>query len=60
MIGVSYATPAPDYNKIKGLTFGTTTSEDSTKTRDSWGPVELTASIVIMACIIGAYVYFSG
>ena len=28
MVGVSYATPAPQYEQIKSLTFGTATDED--------------------------------
>ena len=31
MVAVSYATPAPDYEKIQSLTFGTATAEDRRK-----------------------------
>ena len=33
MIGVSYASPAPSYAKISGLTFSTMTEEDRQRTR---------------------------
>jgi SSS family solute:Na+ symporter len=60
MVLVSYLTPEPDYQKIKGLTFATATDGDRAKTRASWGTKEVLASLVIMAFIIGAYVYFRG
>ena len=34
MVAVSYLTPAPDYDRIKGLTFGTATAEDRRRTRE--------------------------
>jgi SSS family solute:Na+ symporter len=60
MVGVSYATAAPDYSKIKGLTFATATAEDNAKTRASWSGREVAASVFVLACIIGAYLYFTG
>jgi SSS family solute:Na+ symporter len=60
MVAVSYATAAPDYGRITGLTFATATSEDRAKTRASWGRKEVLASLVIMACITFAYLYFRG
>jgi SSS family solute:Na+ symporter len=60
MVVVSYATPAPDYVRIKGLTFATASSEDNAKTRASWGGMEVAGSAFVLACIIGAYLYFTG
>jgi solute:Na+ symporter, SSS family len=60
MVAVSYLTATPDYAKIKGLTFGTATHEDRKQTRASWGWLEVLASVAILACIIGAYIYFTG
>jgi solute:Na+ symporter, SSS family len=60
MVLVSYATPAPQYEKIKSLTFGTTTAEDRTRTTASWGWQEVAASAFILLCILGAYLYFRG
>jgi solute:Na+ symporter, SSS family len=60
MVVVSYMTAAPDYKKISGLTFGTTTDEHRAETYASWGWQEVVASIVVLGCIIGAYVYFRG
>jgi SSS family solute:Na+ symporter len=60
MIAVSYMTATPDYTKLKGLTFATTSDENRSQTLASWGWQEVLASVIIMAFIIGAYVYFTG
>ena len=60
MIIVSYLTAEPNYEKIKGLTFATATTEDRASTRASWGAFEVLASLGIVACIVGAYLYFTG
>jgi len=60
MVVVSYLTEAPDYLKMKGLTFATATHEDNANTRASWGKLEVICSLVVMAFIIGAYLYFRG
>jgi solute:Na+ symporter, SSS family len=60
MVVVSYATAAPDYAKIRGLTFATATAEDNAKTRASWSGREVAASALVLVCIIGAYLYFTG
>ena len=60
MVAVSYATQAPDYTRIASLTFATTSDEDRAVTRASWDKREVLASAFILACILGAYIYFSG
>ena len=60
MVGVSLMTAAPDDAKIKSLTFATITAEDRAKTRASWSSTEVIASIFIVLCILGAYLYFTG
>jgi len=60
MVVVSYLTAEPNYGKIKSLTYGTATDEDRAKTHLSWDWREVLASGVIMACILGAYLYFRG
>lgn len=60
MVVVSHLTPAPDYAKIQGLTYGTATDEDRARTRASWNWRDVAASLVVMAFIIGAYLYFRG
>jgi SSS family solute:Na+ symporter len=60
MIGVSYLTEVPDYEKIKGLTFGTVSAEDRRITRESWDWRDVLGSAFILLCILGAYLYFRG
>jgi len=60
MVVVSYMTAEPEYTKIKSLTFGTATDEDRAKTYASWDWHEVAASAFILACILGAYLYFRG
>ena len=60
MIGVSYATPAPAYEKISGLTYATLTDADRKESRSSWGMKEVLASILVLLLILAAYIYFSG
>jgi SSS family solute:Na+ symporter len=60
MVLVSYATAAPDDARIAGLTFATASADNRAKTRASWGTGEVLASLLVLACIIGAYLYFTG
>ncbi len=60
MVAVSYATAEPDYETLKGLTFSTSTAEQRSETRRSWGWREVAASGVVLSCILFAYVYFTG
>lgn len=60
MVIVSYMTPAPDENQIKGLTFATATAEDKARTRASWSGIDVVTSLVVMVFIVGAYLYFRG
>ena len=60
MVAISYATAAPEYGRLKSLTFATTSAEDKARTRASWEARDVVASAFILACIIGAYIYFSG
>lgn len=60
MIVVSYLTQEPEYEKIKSLTFGTTTEEDRRRTRASWDWRELLGSAIVLAFILAAYLYFRG
>lgn len=60
IIGVSYAGKEPDYAKISGLTFGTRSEEDRRASRASWTRVDVLLSVLVMALIMAAYIYFSG
>jgi SSS family solute:Na+ symporter len=60
MFVVSYLTPAPKEEQIRSLTFGTQTDADRKKTRESWDWRDVLSSALVLACIIGAYLYFRG
>jgi SSS family solute:Na+ symporter len=60
MVGVSLITAPPPSAQIASLTFGTATEEDRRRTRASWDWREVLASALVLAVIIGAYVYFTG
>jgi SSS family solute:Na+ symporter len=60
MVAVSYLTADPDYVRIQGLTYGTSSQEDKAKTYASWDWREVAASCLVLVCILGAYIYFRG
>ena len=49
MVGMSYATAVPDYERLKGLTFATATDEDRARTRASWEKKDVFFSAFILA-----------
>lgn len=60
MVAVSYATRAPDYAAISGLTYGTITAKHRDESRASWDNRDVIASAAVLIAIVAAYVYFSG
>jgi SSS family solute:Na+ symporter len=60
MVVVSSVTAEPDYGTLENLTFATKTKEDIAATRASWDWREVAASGLVLACILGAYLYFRG
>jgi len=60
MLGVSYATNEPAYQKISGLTYATTTAEHKKETRASWNYRDVIASCIVVGLILVAYLYFRG
>ncbi|MCB0561537.1 MAG: sodium/solute symporter, partial [Phaeodactylibacter sp.] len=60
MVGVSYATEAPSYERISGLTFGTMTAEHRAENKASYTKGDVFWSAVVIVLIILAYLYFTG
>jgi solute:Na+ symporter, SSS family len=60
MIAVSYMTAAPDYGKIGGLTYATRSAEDKRISRESWKPIDVILSVLVIVLILAAYLYFVG
>jgi len=60
MMAVSYMTEEPAYEKIRGLTYATTSHEDRAASRASWSKGDVIASAMVLALILAAYLYFTG
>ena len=60
MVGVSYLTAAPSYERISGLTFATVTDEQRAESRASWGRRDIAGSVAVLVMILMAYLYFRG
>jgi solute:Na+ symporter, SSS family len=60
MVAVSYFTNVPAYEKLEGLTYGTTTTDLKEESRSSWNMKDVLASVGLVLIIIVIYIYFSG
>jgi len=58
MVIISYFTEGKDPAKIKGLYFRSATSEEIAVTRASWNKWDVINSLIVIAFIIGFYIYF--
>lgn len=56
IITASYTAAAPSPEQLRGLTFA---SIDRKAIRDSWGQLEVVATVVILALVVAIYGYFS-
>ena len=59
MILVSLFTPAPDLEKLNGLTYGTTVKQEKEASSSSWDTKDLINSVVIIIILVLILVYFS-
>ena len=59
IMGVSYMTPAQDAEQLKGLTYRSTSDQDRAEIRASWNRWDVTNSILLLALVVGVYIYFS-
>jgi SSS family solute:Na+ symporter len=59
MIVVSFMTPAPPIEKVRGLTYGGIHSEASDEIKASWDFGNKLMALLIMALVGGLYLYFS-
>jgi SSS family solute:Na+ symporter len=57
---VSYATKAPAYEKIAGLTFSTLSDDDRRASRKTWTVKDVVLSVLLVLLIISIYMYFTG
>ncbi len=59
VVGVSFTAPRQSEMEIAGLTYGSRSAAQLAENRASWGMVDVLASGVVLAMVIGVYVYFS-
>jgi SSS family solute:Na+ symporter len=59
VVGLSLLTEAPGEEKTKGITWGGLSAEDRLAIRNSWDAKDVIASGVVLAMVLGVYVYFS-
>ncbi len=59
-ISVSLATDPPNYQLIKGLSFGTLTKRDKEISKGSYTPVDIVLSLLLVVIVIGILAYFTG
>ena len=59
LIIVSILTPAPDYDKLEGLTYETTLSTDKENSKNSWNNIDVLNSAIIIAIVLMILLYFS-
>jgi SSS family solute:Na+ symporter len=59
-VGVSLMTQAPDYARLKGLSFGTLSAADRKETRDSFSWVDVVLSLVLVLVVLSVLTYFTG
>jgi SSS family solute:Na+ symporter len=60
MVGVSYLTAPPAYDRISGLTYATVTEEHRAASRRSWNKWDVVWSGAVLGLILVAYLYFRG
>lgn len=60
MVAVSYATEAPAYDKLEGLTLTTVTAEQKAATKKTYKTIDFVISGLVIALILAAYLYFTG
>ena len=59
-LAVSFATPAPEYEKIKGLTFGSLTEEQKQANRNSYNAWDIAWSVLVIGIVIYVMTTFTG
>ena len=59
-ISVSLATDPPNYQLIRGLSFGTLTVEDRKLSKGSYTSIDVVLSVILVIIVIGILAYFTG
>jgi SSS family solute:Na+ symporter len=56
---VSLLTEKPSLEQLNGLTYATTVAEDKAKSRATWNRFDVVMSLIVVAVILAAFIYFS-
>ncbi|MEC8650190.1 MAG: sodium:solute symporter [Verrucomicrobiota bacterium] len=59
IVGLSFVTAKPKNHKTEGLTWTSLTQEDHVAIRESWNYKDVLGTIVVLACVLCIYLYFS-
>lgn len=59
-IAVSLATNPPNYQLIRGLSFGTLTDEDRQLSKGSYTKIDIALSVILVVIVVGILTYFTG
>lgn len=59
MIVISLLTEKPSTEQLNGLTYATTVAEDKAKSRATWGKMDVVLSLIVVAVVVSAFLYFS-
>jgi len=60
MVVVSYASEAPAWEKLDGLTISTVSSEQRAETKSTYRTIDIVFSVLVVILILAAYLYFQG
>jgi SSS family solute:Na+ symporter len=60
MVVVSYASEAPAWEKLDGLTISTVSSEQRAETKSTYRTIDIVFSVLVVVLILAAYLYFQG
>ena len=60
LLAVSYLTPAPEAAQLSGLTLATVSAKQQSDSRATWNRWDVLASLLVLAAIAAAYIYFTG
>ena len=59
MVIVSLLTEKPSFEQLNGLTYATTVAEDKEKSRATWSRFDVVLSLIVVAVVVTAFIYFS-
>lgn len=59
MVIISLLTEKPSVEQLNGLTYATTVAEDKAKSRATWNRFDVIMSLIVVAVILAAFIYFS-